>query len=473
MKKTQIKDTLRNVRKQIVSYISVIAVAMLAVAAFLGINYAADALIINASDFETNLNFRDIEITSTMLLTDEDIDAIKKTDGVSDVEGIYQTSAKVFGKKEKQSVYVLTETKRISKAEIKEGRLPHSENECAVESEILERQGIKVGDTIEIGSSDVNPAPYLKQRKFLVTGSFLHADHYALEVYVPGNRYVIVTPQAFDTDKLDGCFMKAVVTLDKPENMCIIGSDYDKLSSHGLDVLSELGEKRAPLREVSVKKQAQEDIDKGQVELDEAKEKLENARNELDENAKLISDGNNKLVDAKKQLDSAKSQLESAENKLKDGKAELDKNKTLLDSAETKLNEAGNTLISTFNEIESKKTEIRNDIRNQVESKIKSVFPDYDNSIPWANPTPANINDPSLDAGTFRITNEISINIVRISTDINGAASSMVHRVLDGTEYESEADSVIAQINSALSGTEFFDAANKISQWNEGHDQYI
>ena len=105
MKKTQIKDTLRNVRKHIVSYISVIAVAMLAVAAFLGINYAADALIINASDFETNLNFRDIEITSTMLLTDEDIDAIKKTDGVSDVEGIYQTSAKVFGKKEKQSVY--------------------------------------------------------------------------------------------------------------------------------------------------------------------------------------------------------------------------------------------------------------------------------------------------------------------------------------------------------------------------------
>ena len=65
MKKTQIKDTLRNVRKHIVSYISVIAVAMLAVAAFLGINYAADALIINASDFETNLNFRDIEITST------------------------------------------------------------------------------------------------------------------------------------------------------------------------------------------------------------------------------------------------------------------------------------------------------------------------------------------------------------------------------------------------------------------------
>ena len=110
MKKTQRKDALRNISKQFVSYISIVAISMLAVTVFLGINYAADALIANASDYMKRLHFRDFEITSTMLLTEDDIAAIKDVDGVSDVEGLYQTSATLQGDENNVSVYVISQS---------------------------------------------------------------------------------------------------------------------------------------------------------------------------------------------------------------------------------------------------------------------------------------------------------------------------------------------------------------------------
>ena len=89
MKKTQRKDAFRNICKQFVSYFSIIVISMLAVTAFLGINYSADALIGNASDYMNRLSFRDAEITSTMLVTENDIEAIRNMEGISEAEGVY------------------------------------------------------------------------------------------------------------------------------------------------------------------------------------------------------------------------------------------------------------------------------------------------------------------------------------------------------------------------------------------------
>ena len=94
MKKTQIKDAVRNIKKQIVSYLSIIFISMLAVLTYLGINYAAAAIKMNSGEFFENRNFRDVEIFSTYLLTEDDLDAIRAVEGVSDVEGMYRVILK-------------------------------------------------------------------------------------------------------------------------------------------------------------------------------------------------------------------------------------------------------------------------------------------------------------------------------------------------------------------------------------------
>ena len=58
MKKTQIKDILRNIRKQKVSFISVIVIAMLGVAVYLGLDYSAAGMTRNGSRFFNEQNLK-------------------------------------------------------------------------------------------------------------------------------------------------------------------------------------------------------------------------------------------------------------------------------------------------------------------------------------------------------------------------------------------------------------------------------
>ena len=92
MKKTQLKDALKNIQKQKVSFFSISVIAAMAVAAFLGLNFGAYAIAQNADRFYESTNFRDAEVASTLLLSPEDIEALKKIEGVSSVEPVWQSS---------------------------------------------------------------------------------------------------------------------------------------------------------------------------------------------------------------------------------------------------------------------------------------------------------------------------------------------------------------------------------------------
>lgn len=383
MKKTQRKDALRNISKQFVSYISIVAISMLAVTVFLGINYAADALIANASDYMKRLHFRDFEITSTMLLTEDDIAAIKDVDGVSDVEGLYQTSATLQGDENNASVYVISQSERISLSELREGRMPGDNSECAVEEETLEQMGLHIGDTIEIGTVDGNCAPFLQRTDFRITGSFVHADHYALESFSGGNRYIIVTNDAFDTEALNGCYTKAVVTYDKPDNISFIGEKYELISSEGNSRLKDLAEKRAAQRNEEVRGTYLQSLHEGQAKLDEAKQQLDDGRKQLDNSAKLIADNEKELDEGKKQLDNASKQLEISRKQLKAANAKLKASKKKLDNTEHKLKAKMDQVVSGT-DYEGRTDEYMRKIKNYLAknsfdnsiSQIKKVIPE-------------------------------------------------------------------------------------------------
>ena len=88
MKPTQFKDALRNIGKQIVSFLSVIVIAMLGVTTYLGIDYSDEALRQNGSIMYNAVNYRDVEILSPLLLSGEDLEDILSTEGVTDAERV-------------------------------------------------------------------------------------------------------------------------------------------------------------------------------------------------------------------------------------------------------------------------------------------------------------------------------------------------------------------------------------------------
>lgn len=245
MRPTQLKDAIRNIRRHRVSYLSVIVIAFLGAAAFLGIDYAGCALRRNCSRMYNDANYRDIEIVSTLALTEEDIDAVWQTDGVSDVEQVWQTKAKVSSGQVRQDADVISLTERINRPQVTDGRLPRKRLECAVEQRLAEQMDWHIGDNIELCGADGGTAAYLKSSGYTVTGFVSHPDHTNLNV--PDTLYVMVLPEAFDIDGIYDCCMKAEVTIDRKAAPDRFGKRYGREVAEVCGRLETLGKERSAI----------------------------------------------------------------------------------------------------------------------------------------------------------------------------------------------------------------------------------
>ena len=493
MKRTQIKDALRNIRKLQISFWSIVVIAALGVTIFLGVDYAAAALRKNATAYYRDTGFRDVEIVSTMLLSAEDMDVIKNTEGVTDVEGVYMTSVKTVSNDTRRDAYVISVTERINIPSVYEGRLPENDGECAVERRLMDQMGWKVGDTIAVTSAEGATPQYLKADSFVICGAILHPDHVCNSV--PETLYIVVTPEAFDAEALNGCFMKAEILSDRPIDINRYDAEYRTAAVAVRERLETAAEICAPRREASAKAQ----IDENRQKLDEAEADLKKGRAELDDGRKQLAEGERdyeegkrKLEDARKQLDDTKEQLAEAEQKLKDGRAELDAakekldaGKAQLDEAEKKLNSAKRKLVSGWNTIEDAKTQIRDKLHAGLDNIIGE---DSSQWIRWAAPAKANPNSSHVSASDFAITDNLTINLgASLSSKINQfmRSAQIPDRVLriafeklggEG-EYDPEvARRLLADRLASLAGeyqSQYDALADGCTKWDKGHKTYL
>ncbi|MBP5231347.1 MAG: ABC transporter permease, partial [Clostridia bacterium] len=236
MKKTQILEALRTIRKQKVSYISIVLIAFLAVTCFSGISFSAKGISESGSTYYDRQNFRDLEIVSAVMFTDSDLEAIRNLEGVKDAEGMLRTSGKLVAAGEKRTVSVLSPTERINLPQILEGAVPTKETEIAVEKELLAALKIKIGDTVSL--EDTGAMKLLKNTEYTVVASFIHPDHLSTP-----NRfgdYVMVSKDAFDSTILSGRSLYAEIVVEKPEGINRFNDEYAEIISAYLRPLEEL-----------------------------------------------------------------------------------------------------------------------------------------------------------------------------------------------------------------------------------------
>lgn len=402
MKKTQIKDATRNIKKNLLSWISVVFIAAMAASSYLGICYSAASMRNAGDSFYQRTSFRDFEITSSLLMTGADIDALRADEDVKDVEGIYFANAKVSSGDVHENVNIVSVSERINVPEIAEGSLPQKDNECAVEQTIADKLGYAVGDTLTAVDDSGDTPKFMKGKEYTVTGIVQHPDHLAKPDFAPGNRYILVTPGAFDDEQLDGCFMRAEVVLKSTEGMSRFSDEYKKKTDTAKERLNTLADERAALRTTEVKNKYQKEINDGQQKLDEAKEKLTDGKTALDEGKDKISENDAKIKSAKTELDNgkrtldnSKSQLDSAQGTLSNskdqldaasdelyssnqtltsGKAELDKNKKVLDAAKAELDANKTKLDEAEAELSDAKETL--DAAEQALKEAKSLTPE-------------------------------------------------------------------------------------------------
>ena len=335
MKKTQWLDAFQNIRKQMASFLSVIAIAMLAVLLYLGISYSAAAMERNISSYYEDRNMQDAQVASPLLLTEEDLQAICALEGVQDAEGGDQTNAWLRTEALNYELSVLSLPKRIAVPEILEGRAPETAQECMLEKKLAEKVGLQMGDHIRLTGTAPDSAPALMaETEFTVTGFFSHPDHITENVRY--DHYVIVTEEAFDQNTLEGNWMRARVALSNlPDNR--FSKDYTETVHVVEEKLRALSAERSSLRFEEVRETYEKRISDGEAELKDAKARLEDADRQLMDAEAELANVEAQLADGEQQLQDGEQKLRDSEQKLRDGEEEIADGEQQLKEGEQKL----------------------------------------------------------------------------------------------------------------------------------------
>ena len=111
---SELLDARRNIRKELVAFISIVMIGLLAALAYLGIAYSAAALKQDALIFFNDRELWDVEVTSTMLMTDEDLEEIRALPGVGEAERVWQIDTRLHLGNRKTAVSVVSLPEKMS-----------------------------------------------------------------------------------------------------------------------------------------------------------------------------------------------------------------------------------------------------------------------------------------------------------------------------------------------------------------------
>lgn len=376
MKQTQRVDAVRNIRKRIVSYLSICLIVMLGTGGFFTTRYMYRGLMKDTEDIYDDRSFENYSFVSTVGMSEDDMNYLKNIEGVADVEGMESVNVSLNSGKSQSNVDLFSLTQHIDVPEVVEGVLPQKNDECIVSTELADSAHLEVGDEVTMSVADaVFADKILKGDSYKVVGVMKHPKY--INVGLKG--CVAIPRDAFDLESLDGCDMQAVIRLDGEYDKDIFSDTYYeniKDVEDRIQAAREYIEKEATER---LRRRLNKTIDK---ENEEAEAKLADAQKKIDDGKatleKEVADAEKKLNDGEKELEE---KLREAQAKINSGEAELKAARAKLDEAKRTLEESRKNLEyaeSLLNRLTADKDDILSRL-NSIESKLNSCSEDDPN----------------------------------------------------------------------------------------------
>ena len=313
MKKTQLIDALRNIRKRFVSFLSIVFIIMLGTGSFFMARYTARGIAQSASEYYRAQNFKDYDLASSIGITDSDLEKLRSVEGVTEAEGAVVLSGRMYDESYSQSVQLVSWTEHVSVPYLTEGEQPSGSNECAIGEDTAKDFGLKIGDTIHLSTPQIYDIDPLMGDTFTITALVDHPDYVRTS-----DTYTVILPlAAFNREGMENRYTRAFLREAFDDWDTIFDDSYEKALEPTTRRLRELLPELERGSEEDAKRLANERID---AEWAAAQAEIENARQQIaSAEAELAS----KLASARAQLASAKAQLEELRQQLLNGEARL------------------------------------------------------------------------------------------------------------------------------------------------------
>lgn len=321
MKKALHKDFWMEIKKTKARFISIFCIVSLGVAFFSGIQASSPDMRLSGDAYYTENKMMDLKVVGTLGLTEKDVDALKKVEGVEWAEGAWATDV-LCGEADAQKVlHVESINKDVNGLTVTEGRLPEKSGECFLDVTFAQGMGYQIGDQMEFREDTEDP--FLKKRTYTVTGvgrtplyiSFNRGNTTLGSGEVNGFAYVL--PEDFDQEIYTQIYIRA----HGVDQVTSYTDAYDTLVERLQQNVEGIQKERCLVRYEDVMSEAEEKLADAEQELADGKAEAEK---ELADARKDLENGEQELADGRKEYEEGKKQLADAREKLKDGRAQLD-----------------------------------------------------------------------------------------------------------------------------------------------------
>lgn len=366
------KDFYMEIRKSPGRFLSILFIVALGVAFFSGIRASEPDMRLTGDAYFDESNLMDIKALSTYGVTQDDVDAISKIDGVEHAEGAYSADFMQIVDKKQKVLHMISLQDEMNQVKLSDGQMPQKAGECLADQDA----GYKVGDTIKLrsGTSD-------EVIDTLTTDTLKVVGLCSSPMYISYGRgsatigtgtisaFVMVPEETFDMD----VYTEVYVQVKGAKNEVAFTDGYDKKVEKVLDQIEDITDERAEIRKQELVNEAQEKIDEAREELEQGRA---DAASELADAAAKIADAEEQLTNGKAQITSGKKQIASAKNTLSKKESELEQAQNQYNAGLAQLQEGEDQYEAGLAQYEAAKPEAEAKIqtgREEIEKKKQEL----------------------------------------------------------------------------------------------------
>ena len=443
MKKALLKNSFKEIKTSYKRFISMLLIALLGVGFFAGLRASSPDMVDTVDKYFKEQNVYDIQIMSTLGLTNDDVNAIKNIENVDNVYGTYSEDILVKTDNEEIVSKILT-IEDVNKPKLIEGEMPKNSNECVVERSFLTSTNKNIGDSITLEANQENEI--LKEMNLKIVGVVESPLYISRERGTTSlgsgtiNNFIYVTRDNVDSD----VYTEIYVTLKDANKYTTSSNKYEDYVNDTKDKIEAIKEEREQARYNELIDAANEEIEKAENEFNTQKadgeKQIADAEAKIQEGKDKITSGENEI---KANEESAKAQFASAEKKIADGKAEIESNQKTLDaqkqSAQSQISEAEakknelNTNLDSVNSGLAQVTEAYNEVVNKLNNENLS---EAEKAV--LNTTKQSLESQKSELETNKA--QIQAGITEIENQINSANSTI-------TQAQAKIDSAKKQLS--------------------------
>lgn len=341
MKKAYVKDVIKEIKKTKNRYISIIAIVILGVAFFVGINASSPDMLSTFNKYINDYNVFDFNLISTVGFNNEDIEAIKSIDKIDYIEPTKSMHA-VVEKEDKEKVINVISTPKvvteqtINKIELTSGRYPIQNNEIVLDNELSREY--KIGDTIEFVDTETeNIEDTFEVTSYTVVG-FANSPLYVAisrgNTSLAGGSvsgFAVVLEEAFSIEEYTNLYAR-VTTNNK-----------DRTTTEYLDEIEEIKKEIEEKTDILADNKYKDLYSEAETKILDAKKEVQDAKDELQDAEVKLENARKELINGEDELALQKQnynkQIKVYENQMKEAETTLASTKTTLDEKQVELDE--------------------------------------------------------------------------------------------------------------------------------------